>query len=34
MAVLVPWAYEGEKGHNANNIIGRRVLDAYFSFKK
>lgn len=34
MAVLVPWAYEGEKGHNANNIIGRRVLDAYFSLKK
>ena len=33
MAVLVPWAYEGEKGHYANNIIGRRVLDAYFNLK-
>jgi cell division protein FtsI/penicillin-binding protein 2 len=34
MAVLVPWAYEGDKGHHANNVIGRRVLDAYFDLKK
>lgn len=34
MAVLVPWAYEGEKGHYANNVIGRRVLDKYFALKK
>jgi penicillin-binding protein A len=34
MAVLVPWAYEGDKGHHANNVIGRRVLDAYFELKK
>lgn len=34
MAVLVPWAYEGEKGHYASNIIGRRVLDTYFALKK
>jgi penicillin-binding protein A len=34
MAVLVPWAYEGEEGHHANNEIGRRVLDAYFNLKK
>jgi penicillin-binding protein A len=34
MSVLVPWAYEGDKGHHANNVIGRRVLDAYFDLKK
>jgi penicillin-binding protein A len=34
MAVLVPWAYEGKEGHHANNVIGRRVLDAYFNLKK
>jgi penicillin-binding protein A len=34
MAVLVPWAYEGDKGHHANNVIGRRVLDVYFDLKK
>jgi penicillin-binding protein A len=34
MAVLVPWAYEGKEGHHANNVIGRRVLDAYFDLKK
>jgi penicillin-binding protein A len=33
MAVLVPWAYEGNEGHHANNEIGRRVLDAYFNLK-
>lgn len=34
VAVVVPWAYQGEKGHHANNMIGRRVLDAYFSLKQ
>jgi penicillin-binding protein A len=34
MAVMVPWAYEGNQGHHANNDIGRRVLDAYFELKK
>lgn len=34
MAVLVPWAYEGNEGHHANNVMGRRVLDAYFDLKK
>ncbi len=34
MAVMVPWAYEGNRGHHANNDIGRRVLDTYFELKK
>ena len=34
MAVMVPWAYEGNQGHHANNDIGRRVLDTYFDLKK
>lgn len=34
MAVMVPWAYEGDRGHHANNDIGRRVLDTYFELKK
>lgn len=34
LAVMVPWAYEGNTGHHANNDIGRRVLDTYFDLKK
>lgn len=34
MAVIVPWAYQGGKGHNANLIIGQRVMDTYFDLKK
>ncbi|SEM28801.1 Cell division protein FtsI/penicillin-binding protein 2 [Mesobacillus persicus] len=34
MAVMVPWAYEGNSGHTANSVIGRRVLDTYFDIKK
>ncbi|WP_234969380.1 penicillin-binding transpeptidase domain-containing protein [Bacillus massilinigeriensis] len=34
MSVMVPWAYESNTGHHANNDIGRRVLDAYFELKK
>lgn len=34
VAVMVPWAYEGNTGHHANNDIGRRVLDTYFDLKK
>lgn len=34
MAVMVPWAYEGNTGHSANSTIGRRVLDTYFDLKK
>lgn len=34
LAVMVPWAYEGNQGHHANNDIGRRVLDTYFELKK
>ncbi|HYK71611.1 MAG TPA: penicillin-binding protein 2 [Pseudoneobacillus sp.] len=34
IAVLVPWAYEGDEGHHANNEIARRSLDAYFNLKK
>ncbi|WP_251030167.1 penicillin-binding protein 2 [Bacillus sp. ISL-35] len=34
IAVMVPWAYEGNTGHHANNDIGRRVLDTYFELKK
>ncbi|MCL6571070.1 MAG: penicillin-binding protein 2 [Bacillus sp. (in: Bacteria)] len=34
MAVVVPWAYQGNTGPSVNNLIGRRVLDAYFNLKK
>jgi penicillin-binding protein A len=34
MAVLVPWAYQGNSGPSSNNYIGRRVMDAYFNLKK
>jgi penicillin-binding protein A len=34
MAVIVPWAYQGEKDNRANLKIGRRVLDTYFEMKK
>ncbi|KAB2338979.1 penicillin-binding protein 2 [Cytobacillus depressus] len=34
MAVLVPWAYQGGKGHSANLTIGQRVMDTYFELKK
>ncbi|PMY00900.1 penicillin-binding protein, partial [Pseudomonas sp. MPR-R5A] len=30
MAVLVPWAYQGNIDHHANMKIGRKVMDAYF----
>jgi penicillin-binding protein A len=33
MAVLVPWAYQGNSGPSPNNVIGRRVLDTYFNLK-
>ncbi|MEH7111933.1 penicillin-binding protein 2 [Neobacillus niacini] len=34
MAVLVPWAYQGNNGPATANIIGRRVMDTYFNLKK
>ncbi|TWE06454.1 cell elongation-specific peptidoglycan D,D-transpeptidase [Neobacillus bataviensis] len=34
VAVVVPWAYSGSSGPSINNLIGRRVLDAYFDLKK
>lgn len=34
MAVLVPWVYQGDFGPNVNELIGKRVLDAYFALKK
>ncbi|MEH7390422.1 penicillin-binding protein 2 [Bacillus sp. JJ1503] len=34
MAVIVPWAYQGGRGHSANLIIGQRVMDTYFELKK
>ncbi|MEI2355937.1 penicillin-binding transpeptidase domain-containing protein [Mesobacillus zeae] len=34
MSVMVPWAYDSDTGHHANNDIGRRVLDTYFELKK
>ncbi|MBT2641309.1 penicillin-binding protein 2 [Bacillus sp. ISL-41] len=33
MAVIVPWAYQGNVDHGANKKIGRAVMDAYFSLK-
>ncbi len=34
MAVLVPWAYQGNSGPATANMIGKRVMDTYFNFKK
>lgn len=34
MAVLVPWVYQGNTGPNVNELVGRRVMDAYFNLKK
>lgn len=34
MAVLVPWAYQGDKDNKASLKIGRKVMDAYFKLKK
>jgi len=34
IAVVVPWAYQGSSGPSINNLIGKRVLDAYFDLKK
>ncbi len=34
MAVLVPWAYQGNSGPSTANIIGKRVMDTYFNLKK
>jgi len=33
MAVVVPWAYQGESGHSMNLDIGRKVMDKYFELK-
>ncbi|WP_284037684.1 penicillin-binding protein 2 [Neobacillus sp. 114] len=33
MAVVVPWAFQGDDDNKANLKIGRRVLDAYFQLK-
>ncbi|MEH6942224.1 penicillin-binding transpeptidase domain-containing protein [Bacillus sp. JJ722] len=34
MAVVVPWAYQGESGHSMNLDIGRKVMDKYFELKE
>ncbi|MEH7178395.1 peptidoglycan D,D-transpeptidase FtsI family protein [Neobacillus vireti] len=34
MAVIVPWAYQGNTDNGANFRIGRRVMDTYFEMKK
>lgn len=34
MAVLVPWAYQGNNDHKANLKIGNRVMDAYYELKQ
>jgi cell division protein FtsI/penicillin-binding protein 2 len=34
MAVLVPWAFQGEKDNRINVKIGRRVLDKYFELRE
>lgn len=34
MAVLVPWAYQGNSGPATANMIGKRVMDTYFNLKK
>lgn len=33
MAVLVPWAYQGDNENKLSQKIGRRVLDMYFQLK-
>jgi cell division protein FtsI/penicillin-binding protein 2 len=34
MAVLVPWVYpDGQHGANINELIGKKVMDAYFNLK-
>jgi cell division protein FtsI/penicillin-binding protein 2 len=33
MAVVIPWAYQGEINNNINFKIGRRVMDTYFALK-
>ncbi|WP_052343639.1 penicillin-binding transpeptidase domain-containing protein [Bacillus massiliigorillae] len=33
VAVVVPWAYQGESGHSMNLDIGRKVMDKYFELK-
>lgn len=33
MAVLVPWAFQGDKDNRTNVKIGRRVMDKYFELK-
>lgn len=33
MAVLVPWAYQGNSSNSANLKIGERVMDAYFELR-
>jgi penicillin-binding protein A len=33
MAVLVPWAYQGDHDNKSNLKIGEKVLDAYFNLK-
>jgi cell division protein FtsI/penicillin-binding protein 2 len=33
MAVLIPWAFQGEKDNHINVKIGRRVLDRYFELR-
>jgi penicillin-binding protein A len=34
IAVLVPWAYQGESGPDVNHEIMKRALDTYFELKK
>lgn len=34
MAVLIPWAFQGENDNHLNVIIGRKVMDKYFQLKK
>lgn len=33
MAVIIPWAYNGDVTNNINFKIGRRVMDTYFNLK-
>ena len=34
MAVVVPWAYQGNSAHQMNRDVGKKVLDAYFNLKQ
>jgi penicillin-binding protein A len=34
MAVLVPWAYQGDEDNHASLKIGRKVMDTYFILKQ